>query len=371
MAKGPRDTMSLVMLTGWDATALQNWQLQDGTSIADVTARLNGALGALNAEFSSGLWASLVSFTDRPDTEYRVGASNGMQLHTEYGRPDAARAETEGHMLPYQKFDRALGWTWDYLEDARMEQLEADIADAIKDVRDTYRQKILRRLLKRGDDSGVNQGLGSGGLSPGFATAASATGVDFTPPTYGGVAFDANHEHYVGIAGGAFTAAVFQTARTTLREHGHEPPYEFIIGPTDETTVKGLSGFVRADASWVAPGALQDRVIFQDAEISPGVYPIGAIDDFRIWVVSGVPQYYGFGWKSYGGLSQRNPLRIRLAKGLTRPAAMAASDPRNGSPAHPLQYMMLRFNFGVGVGDRTNGTARYVNNATWADGTPT
>jgi hypothetical protein len=30
---------------------------------------------------------------------------------------------------------------------------------------------------------------------------------------------------------------------------------------------------------------------------------------------------------------------------------------------------MLYLEFGVGVGDRTNGTTRYVNNATWADGT--
>ena len=34
------------------------------------------------------------------------------------------------------------------------------------------------------------------------------------------------------------------------------------------------------------------------------------------------------------------------------------------------QYMMFFTEFGVGVADRTNGTARYVNNAVWADGTP-
>ena len=133
MAKGPRDTSSLVMLTGWDATALKNWQLQDGTSIDAVYNQLNAALGALNAELTSGLWGGLVSFQDQPDVEYRVGTSNGFEVHTEYGRPDAQRAATEGHMLPLIKYDRALGWTWDYLEDARMPQIQADIADAIKE----------------------------------------------------------------------------------------------------------------------------------------------------------------------------------------------------------------------------------------------
>jgi hypothetical protein len=371
MATGPRDTKSLVMLTGWDATALQNFQLQDGTSIEAVTGQLSAALGALNAELTGGLWGSLVSFQDSPDVEYRVGSSNGFGTHTEYGRPDAARAATEGHMLPYVKYDRALGWTWDYLEDARMPQIEADIADAIKDARDIWRQKVLTRLLQRGDDSGTNKGLGTGGYSPGFATTAASTSVDFTPPTYGGTSFASTHEHYVGIAGGVFTAAVFQDARAELREHGHEPPYDFVIGSSDETAVKALTGFVKADDAWVEYGALQDRVQFSEGSLTPGVYPIGAIEGFRIWVVAGVPQYYGFGWKTYGNLSQRNPIRIRLQKGITRPSVMAANDPRNGSPAHPLQYLMLKFNFGVGVYDRTNGTARYVNNATWADGTPT
>ena len=370
MALGPRDTSSLVMLTGWDATALKNWQLQDGTTITQVQSEMNAALGALNNEFSSGIWGGLVSFQDRPDVEYRMGTSNGMELHTEYGRPDAQRAVTEGHMLPYQKYDRGLGWTWDYLEDARMEQLRADVADAIKDVRDRYRVSVLTRLLKRGDDSGANKGLGTGGISPGFATTAGSTGVDFTPPTYGGTSFANTHEHYVSIAGGAFTNAVFTDARSELREHGHEPPYVFLAGTADETTISGLTNFVPAAATGIRYGNTVDLANVAQDSIAPGVYPIGVISDFVVYIVAGIPQYYGFGYKSYGNLSQRNPLRIRTTKGMGRPMAMASNDPRNGSPAHPLQYMMLQFRFGVGVYDRTNGTARYVNNATWADGTP-
>ncbi len=34
----------------------------------------------------------------------------------------------------------------------------------------------------------------------------------------------------------------------------------------------------------------------------------------------------------------------------------------------PLQDLGLFLEFGVGVGDRTNGVANYNNNATWADG---
>lgn len=372
MALGVRDTSSLVMLTGWDAAALQNFKLQDGTTYDVVLSQVNAALSAFNAEVANHpVYSSLVSYTDQPDTEYRVGTSNGFEVHTEYTRANAYRAATEGHMLPILPYDRGLGWTWDYLRKARMSQVEADIADAIKDARDLYRTKILTRLLKRGDDSGAAKGLGSSGYSPGFATTAASTSVDFVPPTYAGIAFDSTHEHYVGITGGAFTAAVFTDAKNELREHGHEPPYDFVIGPSDETAVRALTGFVAVDGSWVEYGALQDRVSFGSGEVVSGAYPIGALNDFRVWVISGVPQYYGFGWKSYGTNSQRNPLRIRLQKGQTAPMVMAYPDNSAPGPADPLKGLYLFSEFGVGVYDRTNGTARYVNSATWADGTPT
>ena len=372
MAQGPRDTTSLVMLTGWDATELQNFQLEDGTTIDAVVAQINAGLGALNTELSSGLWGSLCSFTDQPDLEYRIGASNGFEDHTEYGRPDAARAATEGHMLPLKAYDRGMGWTWDYLEDARAEQIMADIADAIKDARDKWRTILLGRTLQRGDDSGAALGLGTGGYSPGFATAAASTSVDFTPVTFGGTTFDSDHEHYVGIAGGSFTNAVFSDAKAELREHGHEPPYEFIAGPSDETTIRGLTDFTAVSSDLVAFGDTQDRALLPNMAVDTvGSYYIGAIHDFAVRVVRGIPQYYGFGWKSYGNLSPRNPLKIRFKKGTMAPMVTAMTDPRNGSGAHPLQYVMLKMHFGCGVADRTNGTARYVNNTTWADGTVT
>ncbi len=372
MALGPRDTTSLVMLTGWDATALQNFKLQDGTTYAAVVQQLNAALGALNAEFRSDpLWSSLVSYTDQPDLEYRVGTSNGMQRHTEYGRPDPQRADTEGHMLPLKSWDRGLGWTWDYLREARLSQIQADIRDAIKDTRDKRRVEILTRCLKRGDDSGAANGLGSSGYSPGFATDEGSTSVDFVPPAVAGTSFDNTHEHYVGITGGAFTNAVFSDAKAELREHGHEPPYNFIAGTSDEITIRGLTDFFEVGSDLVAYGQLQDLARISGNLVSAGVYPIGTAHDFLIYIVGGMPQYYGFGWKGYGANSQRNPIAVRLFKDKSILEAIAMTDPKAGNATEPLQYLMLFDEFGVGVQDRTNGTARYTNSATWADGTPT
>jgi hypothetical protein len=361
------------MLTGWDATVLANFALQDGTTFDVIVSQMNAALSALNAElYSDPIWSGLVSYQDTPEVEYRMGVSNGMNQFTEYGRPDAARAVTEGHMLPLMAFDRGLGWTWDYLRKARLGQIQADIADGIKDVRDRWRVNILTRLLQRGDDSGALKGLGASGLSAGFATTAASTGVDFTPPTVGGTAFASTHEHYVGITGGAMTAALFSDVKDELREHGHEPPFDFILGPTEETATRALTGFVAAPSVGVVYGNSTNVAALPVEADMNGSYFIGVISDIRVRVLRGIPQYYGFGYKSYGPNSQRNPVRIRLQKGQSRPQVTAMIDPRSGAgAAYPLQFMTLFTEFGVGVSDRTAGTPRYNNSATWADGTPT
>jgi hypothetical protein len=242
----------------------------------------------------------------------------------------------------------------------------------VLDMENLWRVKILTRLLQRGDDSGAAKGLGTGGLSPGFATTAGSTGVDYIPPAVGGVTFASTHEHYVAIAGGVFTAAVFADVKAELLEHGHRPPYNLIVSQSDETTIRGLTGFVPVSAMGINYSTATELATF-GADYTDTGYNIGVLSDVYVRVVVGVPQYYGFAWKSYGANSQRNPLRIRTAKGLARPQWLVQQDPRsNGSGAYPLQYASIFTEFGVGVGsDRTNGTARYVNNASWSDGAPT
>jgi len=365
---GNRDTRDNVVLTGIDAALLENGRLADGTTYTQVVSLAEASLGAFNGTLlNDAFWSMLVSYTDQADYRYNIGNTSSMVEHTEYGRPDPVRAALAGHMLPLKKWDHMLGWTADYLEEARMTDVEADIQTAIEAARNRWRISLLQRLIKRGDESGTAYGLSTTGLSPGFATAAASTGVDFIPPTYGGTAFTSAHEHYVPLAGGAFTAAVFTDARDELREHGHEPPFEFIISPSDEATVSGLTGFVSVNEALVNQSVLSSTVNFAAVPVD-GKRPIGAISEFRIWVVPGMPQYYGFGWKSYGRNSVRNPLRVRLPEGETSPRLRLYRD-HNNPGIYAIQNLMSQIRFGVGVGDRTNGTARYVNNAAWSDGT--
>ncbi len=372
MALGRYDLSLLTLPVGWDATALETERLADGTTYAQVAQMVNSAIAGLNAELTGDmLWSSMVSYTDDAAVEYAIGTSNGFERHTEYGLPDPKRGATTGHMLPLAPWDRRLGWTWDYLRKARMSQIEAGIADVVKDARDLFRVQVLTRLLKRIDDSGAALGLGTGGYSPGFATTAASTGVDFVPPTFGGTTFSSTHEHYVGITGAAHTLALFQDARDELEEHGHVPPFTYLAGPTEETAIKLLTGFVAAADNTVRYGTLQDLAARAAYYGANGVKFIGTLEGFEIFIVRGMPQYYGFGFKSYGTNSPRNPLRVRVPAGQTGIRFEGIPDPLGGNANYPLQNLMFFTEFGIGVGDRTNGTARYTNSATWADGTPT
>ena len=365
---GGRDSRDLVVWTGVDAAELRKFALQDGTTFDTVVGLLDGALTALNAELNADpLYAGLIGgVTDNPEVSYRMGAPNGFSDYDEYTRPDPNRAEVDGHMLPLKAADYGMRWTWDYLRKAYSTQIDADIADAVQACRDIVRKRTLGRLVKRADDSGKNNGLGTGGYSPGFATAAANTAVDYAPPAFNGKAFDTSHDHYA-FAGSSLTSAQMVTNMKHLREHGHTAPYDLLISELDEAAVRAFTDFIPATDPVIQYGANANTV-----NLAGGYIGYLTASSARVRIAPGWPQNYTFMFKNYGQGSQLNPLRVRVQKGApARWNFMGMPDPRQGgvSPANPLGTLILWTEFGVGVGpDRTNGVA-HRNNASWADGT--
>ncbi len=360
---GGRDTRDFVVWTGVDASQLLKEQLQDGTNLLTVTNLLTGALNGVAAEINSDpVFASAMSAADSPVVSYRMGTGFSFGDYTEYSRPPRSRAEVDGHMLPLKPYDLGLGWTWNYLRNAYTAQIEADIANTVDAARRLARTKILGRPLQRTDDSGAAKGLGSGGYSPGFATTAAQTSVAFTPPEYAGNTFASTHEHYTAAAT-SFTSANLITDMKNLREHGHVAPFDLWISSSDEATVRAFSDFVSATDPILTVGSSSSVVALPAGYIG---YLTGSYA--RVRVVDGWPQSYWWLFKSYGNSSMQNPLKIRVGRGESQLRFVAFPDPAQGtSPANPLGTLITWTEFGVGVGDRTNGVVRY-NSASWADG---
>lgn len=365
--KGFRDMSSLVNV-GVDDSVLQRYALADGVTYDRLVGELRVVLTGLNGEFTRHpLWSSLIATQDAPNVmAYNTGSSTYAEELTDYTRPEPKHAEVQGHMLPLRRPAAALGWTWLKLKDMTFAEGQADIRLAADSLRNSYRRYIFARLLKRGDD------LVSSGYSPGFATAAANTNLDFTPPSFGGADFTADHEHYVAAAGG-WTTTIIDDMESELKEHGHMGPYRLLIASADAATVTGLTGFAFPTTGTYVPAPSVAVAISEEPATDDGFQFLGSYKNTRIYIAPGMPQHYGFMYRSYGSLSPMNPIRIRAERGYSAPTARVLREATGGVQdaergVNPLMNLMAYMEVGVGVGNRTNGTTRYVDNANWADG---
>jgi len=348
---------------GWDASYLEQYRMADGITFAQVVGDIDQALRLFNAE--QPWYNNAITLTDQPEVEYRQGGALVTEPHSEYTPPKPQRTDFTGHMLPVLERDLGFRFTRDFFVKGRMSMVDASIRAGIEAFRQYREQQIVRRALRRTDDSGAASGLGSSGLSPGFATTAGSTGVDFTPPPFGGETFASTHEHFLSYAA-ANLAAALKVMKNHLLEHGHQPPYEMWISTEDEATVAALTDFFDIQPVTVVYGSSTAQAVGVPGN-GVGQRYIGSIYDMYVRVVPRVPQYYYFAYKPYGNGDPRNPFRVRY-------------DPRWGAEgvqllatnaSYPLSDAYLFEAKGVGVGeDRTNGVSLFVDaGTTWSNAT--
>ncbi len=342
---GPNDLKQFALPANWDASLLAKLALAQGYTyeqlINDVAAGLSLQNAALVAD---PLIAGLISVTEERTVEYRVGVSNGFQRHTEYGRGDAGRGKTTGHMLPMWSWDRKLGWTWDFLRAARRSQIDADIASAMEDLRDIWHKTILTRHFQSTYDA-----VGSGKSVP-FCDGGTAddTYIPIAKPERGG-SFLATHSHFLRHS--AITQANLELAVAHLWEHGHDGPYELLVAQADLgtwTDVTVVTGWIKR-----ADGAIRYGNQVDLANV-PGDY-LGVVETkygaCRLRATGRVPTAYYSVYKSYGSLDQRNPLRVCQSPRYQIGAVLLAGDHIR---EFPLENAILFIEFGPGVGeDRT------------------
>ncbi len=342
---GPNDLKQYALPANWDPAYLSQIALADGTIYEQFVDDVATALSLVNQQLlADPFLSSLISLTTEASVEYRTGVSNGFEEATEYGRPDAKRGATTGHMLPLKEYDRALGWTWMFLRKARRAQLDADIASAVQDVRDLWAKKILTRLFKSTSDT-----VGTGKSVP-FADGGTADPNYIPPPVPDrGGTFDSSHNHFLRLSG--ITQANLETAIKHLWEHGHNPPFDLIIAQADIsswTDTSSVTGYVPRPDPLLRYGTNQDLANVTEDFIGAIETDYGAV---RVRANGRIPANYWGVFKSYGPLDQRNPLRVRYNPRLGIGVLLLAGDHIR---EYPLENAIMWMEFGVGVGeDRT------------------
>lgn len=343
MALGPNDLKQIVLPANLDSVTLQKAALADGTTYAAVIADISAALGIVNGSLRSGYLAGLFSETTDLTIEYAMGGTFGVEEHTEYGQPDAKRADTRQHMLPFKVWDRAMGWTRDFFRKARLSQIEADIAQAMQDMRDNWERRIWQAFFTMEASA-----IGTAGYSLPFANG-GVTDTVWIPPPYGGATFLASHDHYfVAADSGAGRLASLTTMAETLAHHGHVAPYDLVIPSADVAAWTAVTGFIGAARAEIAFGSTTNLANVDEMYLGVFNTDYGVV---RVYVLTRLPTDTSAMFKRYGNGDTRSPLIVR-----TDPdwdggqVVLSAAD---GTVLYPLEKAIMQHGFGVGVRDRT------------------
>lgn len=354
---GINDLKQYAIPANWDASYLANLQLEAGVNYDALISDIAAALSVANGEIlSDPLYGSLVSVTNEANIEYRTGVSNGFEAHSEYTMPDAKRATTGGHMLPLLSYDRAMGWTWDFLRKARRSQIEADIASAIDDLKNIFQKKILTRLFKSTYDSvgsGKSMPLADGGT-------ADSTYIPVNNPSRAS-AFSSSHNHVTFLNG--ITIANLETVVANLWEHGYDAPYDMVIAEADLGTWDGVTGWVAKASPEIQYGSTTSLARVDESFVGAILTNKGAV---RVRASARIPTTYYSVYKSFGNNDPRNPLVIRESDQFGLGAVLMAGDHVR---QYPLEKAVMFTEFGVGVKERIGAVAMKNDAAAYSDPT--
>lgn len=336
----------------WDADTIAKVQLEGGRSLDEVLNEANAALAAVSAEFlSHPQYSGLFAVQDTPEVKYNSGTNVGVEEIVDYAIPNPNRGQTRGHMIPIRNWGKALGWTMLGLPERDPMDIENDIALAVGGARDSYQKRTLRRFFMM---EGETVGSTSNASAP-FADGGSVD-ADYIPPTSkAGNTFASSHDHFLRVA--ALNTTNVDAHILTLKEHGHEAPYNIIIPEADAGSWAALANWVPPSYEGIVYATDADRAAnLSDVMTYQGIYksPHGPA---WVWQTPRLPTaYYGI-YKAYGPGDPRNPLRMRIMKSYGYGFKIVPGVFVN----RPNEYALYLAKYDVGVGqDRTNGVCVLV-----------
>jgi hypothetical protein len=366
---GVRAAVDLVVPTGIDAGEIYKFTvLRKKMTAADLMRRMAAAVGGANEELIR-TYGSVLNFTEGLSTTERQGEGSRTMTPTkaEFTEADAVRSENVGHMLRREKYEDALGWSQDWLEEAATED---DVQNDLQLIIDRWINRVDYNFWTRvlTDDENA---VGTAGYDTGWAIG-TGTNVDYIPPQYLSNVFDSTHTHYLSEDD---WDDLLEAMVATLREHGIGGRLLCIISESDLATVTALSNFAKIKPSEImyTPGGNASQPIAYTTgrpfEGVPGEM-IGLYNSTRGLVEvryhPRVPQYYAWMTKPYGMGSPQNGPVIRQFPGKPWGLTPAVELTKHVNPR--LEKVSFEADFGVGVWNRLNGVAGFKDSGeTWVD----
>ncbi len=367
---GPQTLLNLALPTGWDATKLAQWALQDGITYGELANKLALALGDFNGEMVRD-WGWLFFITEELGMEYENGGSvTEMPEITDLDKPQAIHGTTIGHMIDLRAYGQGIGGSKRYFRDARSAMINAAIANLVRRGRWRFEKRLLTRWLTNTENA-----IGSAGYDVPFVRGTGGV-VDYAPPAYGGEAFTTSHDHYIGVDDDSKNwDAVLEELAEHLSEHGHAAPYMAMVSKSDLANYQALANFVEVVDPVVAlverGGATSGAQYYARAERPYGLlgYYQSRYGLVEVRYTARIPTKYAGMCKSYGQLDTRNPLAVRVHPKTGFGAYVVPETTPDDD--YPVKQLDVEMEYGIGVGlDRTSGAAAYlVSGGVWVNPT--
>lgn len=338
----------------WDAATIEKVALESGSDLESVLREANTALTLVSQEFlSDPIYSGLFAVQNTPTVKYRSGTNNEPDDLVDGAIPDPKHSDAHGHMIPLSNVGAAMGWTMLGLPERSLDDIEADIEEAVGGARDSLQKRALRRFFKM---EGGTVGATSNADAP-FADGGTVDSTYIPPTSTDGKTFAASHDHFLRVS--ALSTTNVDAHILTLTEHGHPGPLHICIPDVDLPAWSALANWVQPTWEGISYAMDTDRAeMFGDAVMYyKGLYksPYGAA---WVWSTPRLPtNYYGI-YRTYGPGDGRNPLRMRIMQSFGYGFKIMPGVFVN----RPNEYALSLAKFGFGVGrDRTNGVCVYVN----------
>jgi hypothetical protein len=351
---GTHDVSSLLAAR---LSAIPNFESRNLDQIQTV---VEDELAGHNAQMDMMI-SELCDITTARDGVYGSTAGGSMKEVDEYGRTATQRsAPGETFGIPLRKYQYAVGWTATWMRNKK----PVDLAVALIAAQTADRKRVVHEIKKAlfvspnysfYDHLVDNVLVGGANGVKRLLNADSAS----IPPGPNGESFDgATHTHYVGEA--SYTAA-FQTLEiSNVAEHGHTADMRIYVNKAQEATVRGFSGFVAyVDARLINQSTATVARKPLDVRAPADNRAIGLYGGAEVWVKPWIPANYVWTWDAAGP----KPLWFRQRDGTALQGLQMVAT----NMAYPLTAEYFEREYGVGVYTRTNGSALYIANATYAD----
>lgn len=205
------------MAGGFNSSADILTQTKDGRDLNGLWAEYQRVVQEWNAQRSAMVQFLTYPVVDIVEEIPVMGTGHDFEEASEYGVPKSARPSMDHYSMgfPFKWFDLGSRFTWQFLADARQEQVDAIANMALEADNRLVFNKTMRRLFDNTDQlasiNGNNYSVysfwnGSGTIAP---------------PPYRSNTFNASHNHYMTTNGATLDAQDLDDLIDNVGHHGY------------------------------------------------------------------------------------------------------------------------------------------------------